>query len=43
MPQLVDVLVEKSNLPPQTVSAILTVLELNEAARNIGAGMWVRV
>lgn len=42
MPQPVDALVEKSGKSAGTVSAVLTVLELNGAARNVGGGEWVR-
>lgn len=42
MPQAVDALVEKSGKSVGTVSAVLTVLELNGAARNVGQGEWVR-
>ncbi len=42
MPQLVDEIVEKSGIGASAVSAILTVLELNGAARNMGLGSWIR-
>ncbi|NOS67183.1 MAG: DNA-protecting protein DprA [Candidatus Peribacteraceae bacterium] len=42
MPQNIDELVQKSALTAGSLSAILTVLELNGAVRNLGAGQWVR-
>ncbi len=42
MPQPVDDLVARSGLPSGMVGATLTVLELNGAVRNLGAGQWVR-
>jgi DNA processing protein len=42
LPQPTDDLVERSGLPPGTVSATLTMLELSGAARNMGGGQWVR-
>lgn len=42
MPQNVDELVRKTNLATGSLSALLTVLELNGAARNLGQGQWVR-
>lgn len=43
MPQNIDEIVEKTTLSAASLSAILTVLELNGAARNLGAGQWVRM
>lgn len=42
MPQNVDDLVGKSTMTAGSLSAVLTVLELNGAARNLGQGQWVR-
>ncbi len=42
LPQSVSDLVEKLALETATVNATLTMLELNGAARNMGAGQWVR-
>lgn len=42
MPQNVDELVGKSGLTAGSLSAVLTVLELNGVVRNLGAGQWVR-
>ncbi len=43
MPQSGDELVEKSGRTVGAVSAVLTVLELNGAVRNLGGGQWVRI
>lgn len=42
MPQCVDDLVERSGLPASSVFGVLTVLELQGVAANIGGGQWVR-
>ncbi len=42
LPQPVNELVECTGLPPAAVGAALTMLELAGAARNVGAGAWVR-
>lgn len=43
MPQHADMIVEKSHLPPGTVGAVLTSMEVMGVARNLGMNMWVRV
>jgi len=42
MPQSSDDLVAKSDLTVGELSAVLTVLELNGAAKNLGGGQWIR-
>jgi DNA processing protein len=42
MPQPVDALVEKTKISIPLVSAALTMLELQGAAKKVGAGEWVR-
>lgn len=42
MPQNIDELVQKTALTAASISSTLTILELNGAARNLGAGQWVR-
>ena len=42
MPQSSDDLVIKSGMTVGAVSAVLTVLELNGVARNLGGGQWIR-
>lgn len=42
MPQPVDRLVELSGVPVSALTATLTLLELQGAARNAGGGQWVR-
>lgn len=43
MPQNIDDLTGKSAMTAGSLSAVLTVLELNGAARNLGQGQWIRV
>ena len=43
MPQSVDDLVQKAGLAAGILSATLTLLELNGAAKNLGGGQWVRM
>lgn len=43
MPQPLDDLVEVLNVPASKVSSTLTVLELRGAAKNVGAGQWVKM
>lgn len=42
MPQSVDVLTEKTQLEPGGIIAMLTIFELNGAAKNLGGGLWIR-
>lgn len=42
MPQSVDELVDRSGLPASAVFGVLTALELQGAATNIGGGQWVK-
>ncbi len=42
VPQPLDTVVAKAGIAPGAVSAALTMLELAGAARNVGAGEWVR-
>lgn len=42
LPVVLDELVVKSKLNAATTSAVLTMLEIKGAARNVGAGKWVR-
>lgn len=42
LPQAVDTLALTTGLPPATIGATLTMLELAGAARNVGGGQWVR-
>ena len=42
MPQNIDDVVQKSRMSVGVVGAILTVLELNGAARNLGQGQWIK-
>ncbi len=43
MPSSVDALVEKSAVSAASASAILTVLELNGAAKNLGGSQWIKL
>lgn len=43
MPQNIDDLTYKSAMTAGSLSAVLTVLELNGAAKNLGQGQWIRV
>lgn len=42
MPQSVTDLVVKAKIKAASANAVLTLLELNGAAKNVGGGMWVR-
>jgi DNA processing protein len=42
MPQTIDDLLQKTDMDTAGMGAVLTVLELAGAAKNIGAGQWVR-
>jgi len=42
MPQSVSDLVTKASIEAASVNAMLTLLELSGAAKNVGGGMWVR-
>ncbi len=42
LPQSIDDLVEKSELPVASLNATLTLMELKGGAKNVGAGMWVK-
>lgn len=42
MPQSVDGVFEQTGIPAASVNAVLTRLELEGAARNLGGGQWVR-
>lgn len=42
MPQSVSDLVKQAGIEAASINAMLTLLELNGAAKNVGGGMWVR-
>ena len=42
MPQPMDDLVMKAKMDAAKISAVLTMMELSGAAKNVGGGLWVR-
>lgn len=43
MPQHTDALVQKTHLPPDRLGVALTMLEIAGAAKQVGAGAWIRL